>query len=55
MAFISGDIEVPVADCSEKYFDSQPKTQQKLNDYVNYMSQSSRQECLYLKVSMSCI
>ncbi|XP_043221833.1 2-oxoglutarate and iron-dependent oxygenase JMJD4-like isoform X2 [Amphibalanus amphitrite] len=44
-----GDIEVPVANCSEKYFDSQPKTQQTLDEYATYMRQPNRQGCLYLK------
>ncbi|XP_037068213.1 2-oxoglutarate and iron-dependent oxygenase JMJD4-like isoform X2 [Pollicipes pollicipes] len=44
-----GNLNVPVANCSEKYFDSQPKAELKLKEYLQYMKQKDRQDTLYLK------
>ena len=52
---ISGDAEVPVADCDQKHYDSQEKKTYKLKDYVDYWNglretSCGKKQCLYLKV-----
>ncbi len=44
------DVKVPVAKCSEKYFDSQRKVDMTLKDYLQYWkNRSPNEEILYLK------
>lgn len=51
-----GESEVPVANCGESYFDSHPKSNWTLKDFVTYMREykekgyPSTMPCLYLKV-----
>lgn len=35
----AGDATVPVADCSNEYFNSHAKTEMKMRDYLHYWSQ----------------
>ncbi|KZS11416.1 putative JmjC domain-containing protein 4 [Daphnia magna] len=50
-----GEAEVPVANCGESYFDSHPKSNWTLKDFVTYMREykekgyPSTMPCLYLK------
>lgn len=45
------DREVPVANCSKKYFDSHEKTRVKFSEYVKYWNDRSLENCdkFYLK------
>ena len=42
-------VQVPVADCSAKYFNSQEKCEMSLKDYVSYWKSSDKSKNLYLK------
>lgn len=46
---VLGDFEVPVANCSSKYFDSHEKLNMKFSDYVEYWKGERTSGELYLK------
>lgn len=60
--FISGNANVPVANCNQKYFNSQCKNFMTFSEYAEYWKNfigknypSDTEPCLYLKVSRNII
>lgn len=41
LSLLAGDARVPVADCSNDYFNSHAKTEMKMTDYLHYWSKGA--------------